>query len=57
VLPLTFISVFFNEQPSVRTGLRAALGRLPAILGWTLLAAAVGTLLDGLRQLRTSRWG
>jgi hypothetical protein len=63
-LPFTFITTFFNvgflsmvladergEEPTVRDGLRAAWRRLPAILGWTVLAAGVGVALDALDKL------
>jgi hypothetical protein len=64
VLPLTFISVFFNvaflemvkqhldgEEPSVRQALRATRARLPVVFAWALLTATVGTLLRALSQI------
>jgi uncharacterized protein DUF6159 len=56
---LTVIGVFCNvalvhcalrchvgQEPSVREGLAAATARLPQILGWALVAATVGALLN-----------
>jgi uncharacterized membrane protein len=59
----SFIVIFFNaalvfcamqafagETPSLRAGLSTAAGRLPQILGWTLVAATVGVLLNALQN-------
>ncbi len=56
---LTAVAVFFNvalvhcalrchsgRDPSIRAGLGAAASRLPQILGWALVAATVGVLLQ-----------
>ncbi len=56
---LTVIAVFFNvalihcalrchagQEPSVREGIAAATARLPQILGWALVAATVGIVLN-----------
>ena len=55
----SFIVIFFNaalvfcamqafagRPPSLRAGLATAAGRLPQILGWTVVAATVGVLLN-----------
>jgi hypothetical protein len=39
-----------GEPASVREGLRAALSNLPAILGYALIAATVGTMLRAIEQ-------
>jgi hypothetical protein len=57
-----FVVIFFNSalvaaaldrlrggEPDVGSGLRAAQARLPAIIGWALIAATVGLLLQALR--------
>jgi hypothetical protein len=67
---LFFIAVFFNaalvscalesfagRKPSLRAGIAAALGRLPQILAWTLLAATVGLLLNALQSLLRDKLG
>ncbi len=59
----TFIIIFFNvalaacaarslrgEDTGVRDGIATALGRLPQILGWTLLAGTVGVVLNLLKD-------
>lgn len=59
----SFIVIFFNAalvsaalerlrggDPSVRSGLAAASKHLPAILGWALISATVGLLLQALRN-------
>ena len=59
---VTAVTVFFNTaliaaalerlgggDPTVRSGLRAAGGNLPAILGWAAIAATVGLLLQTAR--------
>jgi uncharacterized protein DUF6159 len=66
----TFIIVYFNaalifcalqcfagEEPSLRAGLAAAAGRLPQILGWALVAATVGLLLNLLQSLLKDKLG
>ena len=58
-----FVGIFFNSalvaaalerlrggDPDVRSGLKAALSHLPAILGWALIAATVGLILQILRD-------
>jgi hypothetical protein len=58
-----FAGIFFNSAlvaaalerlrggtPTVASGLRAASSRLPAILGWTLIAATVGLVLQAIRE-------
>jgi hypothetical protein len=57
-----FIGIFFNSalvsaalerlrggDPTVGSGLRAAMSHLPAILGWALIAATVGLILQVIR--------
>lgn len=59
----TFVVIFFNTalvaaalerlrggDPNVRSGLRAASSHLPAILGWALITATVGLILQILRD-------
>jgi hypothetical protein len=59
----SFIVIFFNTalvaaalerlrggDPNVRSGLRAASAHLPAILGWALISATVGLILQILRD-------
>jgi hypothetical protein len=59
----SFIVIFFNTalvaaalerlrggDPNVRSGLRAASAHLPAILGWALISATVGLILQMLRD-------
>lgn len=59
----TFVVIFFNAalvaaalerlrggDPNVRSGLRAAAAHLPAIIGWALISATVGLLLQLLRD-------
>jgi hypothetical protein len=66
----SFIVIFFNaalvfcamqafagETPSLRAGLSTAAGRLPQILGWTLVAATVGVLLNALQNTLRDRLG
>jgi hypothetical protein len=66
----SFIVIFFNaalvfcamqafagETPSLRAGLSTAAGRLPQILGWTLVAATVGVLLNTLQNTLRDRLG
>jgi hypothetical protein len=58
-----FIGIFFNSalvaaalerlrggDPDVKSGLRAAMSHLPAILGWAVIAATVGLILQILRD-------
>lgn len=67
---LTFIVLFFNaalvfcalecfagRTPSLSAGLGAAMGRLPQILGWTLLASTVGILLSALQSFLRDKLG
>lgn len=57
-----FVGIFFNSalvaaalerlrggDPTVGSGLRAARAHLPAILGWALIAATVGLILQAIR--------
>ena len=66
----SFIVIFFNAAlvfcamqafaggtPSLRAGLSTAAGRLPQILGWTLVAATVGVLLNALQNTLRDRLG
>jgi hypothetical protein len=66
----SFIVIFFNaalvfcamqafagRPPSLRAGLATAAGRLPQILGWTLVAATVGVLLNALQNTLRNRLG
>jgi hypothetical protein len=66
----SFIVIFFNaalvfcareafagRTPSLRGGLSAAVGRLPQILAWSLLAATVGLLLNILQSLLRDKLG
>jgi hypothetical protein len=66
----SFIVIFFNaalvfcamqafagRPPSLRAGLATAAGRLPQILGWTLVAATVGVLLNALQNTLLNRLG
>lgn len=59
-----FVVIFFNaglvacaheslmgKETTFGDGLRAAVRRLPAILGWTLIAATVGTILQMISEL------
>jgi hypothetical protein len=68
LLPGTVLGTFFgvaylaaldrrlsDEPATVRDGLRVAWRRRGAILGWSVLAAGVGALIQGLQQLR-SEW-
>ena len=45
-----------GEQPTIAGGLRAAWGRLPQILGWTVLASGVGGLLAAMQRLGGGDW-
>jgi Family of unknown function (DUF6159) len=60
---MTAVAIFFNvaliycalrahagEQPSIRGGLSAAVGLLPQILSWALVATTVGVLLNMLQE-------
>jgi hypothetical protein len=60
---MTTVAIFFNvalvqcalrahagEEPSIRGGLSAAIGLLPHILGWALVATTVGVLLNMLQD-------
>ena len=59
----TFVVIFFNAaliaaalerlrggDPTVGSGLRKAASHLPAILGWALIAATIGLILQALRN-------
>ena len=65
-----FIAIFFNAAlvfcaleafagrvPSLRSGLGTALGRLPQILGWALVSATVGLLLNLLQSTLRDKLG
>lgn len=65
-----FIAIFFNaalvfcaleafagRTPSLRGGLATAFGRLPQILGWALVSATVGLLLNLVQQTLRDRLG
>ena len=67
---LTVIGVFCNvalvycalrcyagQEPSVREGIAAAAARLPQILGWALVAATVGVLLNLIEGFLRDRLG
>ena len=67
---LTVIAVFFNvaliscclrvhagEEPSIRSGLAAAMARLPQILGWALVSATVGVALNALENALKNNLG
>lgn len=51
------LQCFAGKEPSVRVGLAAAVGRLPQILAWAFVAAAVGLILDVLLDLLKGRLG
>lgn len=66
----TFIVIFFNaalifcamqcfagKEPSIRAGLATAMGRLPQILAWTLVASTVGLLLSAVQNFLKDRLG
>jgi hypothetical protein len=65
-----FIGIFFNaalvfctlealagREPSLRAGLGTAVGRLPQILAWALVASTVGLLLNMLQNALRDRLG
>jgi hypothetical protein len=67
---LTAVAVFFNtalvfctldayagKEPSIRSGLRGAIGCLPQILGWALVAASVGMLLSAIEGFLSDKLG
>jgi hypothetical protein len=67
---LAAITVFFNvalvtcalrchagEEPSVRSGIAAAITCLPQIMGWALVAATVGVALNGLEGMLKDKLG
>jgi hypothetical protein len=67
---MTTVAIFFNvalvqcalrahagEEPSIRGGLSAAVGLLPQILGWALVATTVGALLNMLQDAIESYLG
>ena len=51
------LQVFAGKEPSLREGLAAAFGRLPQILGWTLLASTIGLLLNALQSFLRDKLG
>ena len=66
----SFIVIFFNaalvfcaleafagRTPSLRGGLATAVGRLPQILAWALVAATVGLVLNALQNLLKDKLG
>lgn len=66
----TFFGIFFNSalvaaalerlrggDPNVASGLRAAMRHIHAIIGWALIAATVGLLLQLLRNMARERFG
>jgi hypothetical protein len=66
----SFVVIFFNaalvycalealtgRTPSLRSGLFAAIARLPQILGWTLVTATVGLLLNILQSFLRDKLG
>jgi len=70
IYALTVIAVFFNvalihcalrchagQEPSVRDGIAAATARLPQILGWALVAATVGVVLNVIEGLLRDKLG
>lgn len=59
----SFIVIFFNAalvaaalerlrggDPNIRSGLRAAMSHLPAIIGWAIISATIGLILQILRD-------
>jgi hypothetical protein len=67
---LTAIAVFFNtalvyctleaysgKDPSIRSGLHGAVRCLPQILGWALVAASVGMLLNAIEGFLSDKLG
>lgn len=69
-LACTFIIVFFNaalvfcalqahagKEPSVLGGFGAAVGRLPQILMWSLVAATVGMILNAIQSFLRDKLG
>jgi hypothetical protein len=51
------MQAFAGSTPSLRKGISTAAGRLPQILGWTLVAATVGVLLNALQNTLRNRLG
>lgn len=69
-LACTFVIVFFNaalvfcaleahagKEPSVLRGLGAAVGRLPQILMWSIVAATVGMILNAIQSFLRDKLG
>src|SRR5262245_38608376 len=69
-LASTFIVIFFNaalvscaldahagKEPSVLRGLGSAVGRLPQILMWSLVAATVGMILNAIQSFLRDKLG
>src|SRR3954464_224683 len=48
---------FGGQPPTIGSGFAAAAKRLPQILGWSLLAATVGVILQALQSLLTDKLG
>jgi hypothetical protein len=69
-LACTFVIIFFEgaliccvlqcfagKDPSVRTGLAFAIGRLPQILAWTFIETTVGVILTALHSFLRNKLG
>ncbi|SBS78364.1 conserved membrane hypothetical protein [uncultured Mycobacterium sp.] len=48
---------FAGQPPTIGSGFAAAAKRLPQILGWSLVAATVGVILQALQSLLTDKLG
>ncbi|TDO07929.1 hypothetical protein EV580_5498 [Mycobacterium sp. BK086] len=48
---------FAGQTPTIGSGFAAAAKRLPQILGWSLIAATVGVILQALQALLTDKLG
>ncbi len=46
-----------GQEPSLRDGVAAAMGRLPQILGWALVAATVGIILNAIEGFLEDKLG
>jgi len=51
------MQAFAGKEPSLGAEMSTAAGRLPQILGWTLVAATVGVLLNVLQNTLRHRLG
>jgi hypothetical protein len=51
------MQAFAGRNPSLSEGISTAAGRLPQILGWTLVAATVGVLLNALQNTLREKLG